>query len=385
MKFSALVVFYSIFFAIYFLANFYIYFRGYQAIAYLSGSRFIYSILFWILASSYLISRFLERTHLDILHDTLYWVGSFWFAIMLYAFLIILIAEFTRLSNLFFHFLPESGSINYLKLKFGTLIGSIVLIILISLIGFINARTPRIKELNLEISKKAGNYKELRIAMASDIHMGVLFGKGRMEKMVNDINSLKPDIIVFAGDILDEVQKPIFRDNIGEPLKKLKAPLGVYGITGNHEYIGGIARALNYIHSLGIIMIRDSVIKIDESFYLAGREDRDISRFNGHTRKELGDILKGIDHTLPIILLDHQPFKLNTAVENGVDLQLSGHTHHGQFWPLNYITSRIYEQSWGYRRKGNTHIYVSNGYGFWGPPIRIGNRPEIVFVTLRFK
>jgi predicted MPP superfamily phosphohydrolase len=304
---------------------------------------------------------------------------------MTYAFIIILLTEITRLINLPFNFLPETNSLAYQKLKYTVLFSSVILISLLTLFGYINARTPRIKELSLEINKSAGKYKELRIVMASDIHMGVLFGKNRLEKMVNDMNSLKPDIILFAGDILDEVQKPIFRDNTGEPLKKLSAPLGIYGITGNHEYIGGIHNALKYIDSLGITMIRDSVIKIDNSFYLAGREDRDINRFNGHTRKELSEIIDGIDPSFPIILLDHQPFNLQQAEENGIDLQLSGHTHHGQFWPLNWITNKVYEQSWGYKRKGNTHIYISNGYGFWGPPIRIGNRPEIVLVTLKVR
>ena len=331
------------------------------------------------------MSRFLERTHLETLHDFLYWVGSFWFAIMLYAFLVILLVEITRLINIPFHFLPETYTIAYHKLKFELFIYSLLFIFMLSFIGYVNARTPRIKILNLEISKNAGKYKELRIAMVSDIHMGVLFGKKRMEKMTTDINQLNPDIILLAGDILDEVQKPIFRDNTGEPLKKLKAPLGVYGITGNHEYIGGINRAVQYIESLGIKLLRDTVIKINQSFYLAGREDKDINRFTGKNRKELNEIVNDIDKSLPLILLDHQPFKLSTAVANGVDLQLSGHTHHGQLWPFNFITNKVYEQSWGYKQKGNTHIYVSNGYGFWGPPHRIGNRPEIVFVTLRFK
>jgi predicted MPP superfamily phosphohydrolase len=385
MKSNAMIAFYAIFFTLYLLLNFYIYTRGYQALSYLPAYRALYSILFWFLATSYLISRLAERTPFNLLHDALYWTGSFWFAILLYAFLTILLAETTRLINLPFHFLPDTGSIAYQKFKFGIFVGSSVLILLLNLFGFINARTPRIKELNLEIAKNGGKCKELDIAMVSDIHMGVLFGKDRMEKMTKDINNLHPDIILLAGDILDEVQKPIFRDNTGEPLKRLNAPLGVYGITGNHEYIGGINRAIKYIESLGITMIRDSVVKIDGSFYLAGREDRDINRFNGHTRKELSEILNGTDRTLPIILLDHQPFNLQQAEENGIDLQLSGHTHHGQFWPLNWITNKVYEQSWGYKRKGNTHIYVSNGYGFWGPPIRIGNRPEIVLVRVRFR
>jgi predicted MPP superfamily phosphohydrolase len=384
MKSKAMIAFYVIFFSLYFLLNFYIFLRGYQALDYATKYKIIYTVIFWFLASSYLISRFLEKTHLDFLHDALYWIGSFWFAIMFYAFLIVVLAEITRLINIPFHFLPINSSIAYQKLKYIVFLSSLSLMIILIFYGFFNARTPRIKELNITINKKAGNIKELRIAMASDIHMGVLFGKKRMEKLTHDINNLNPDMVLFAGDILDEVQKPIFRDNTGEPLKNLKAPMGTYAITGNHEYIGGINRSVQYIESLGIKLIRDSVVKINDNFYLAGREDKDIDRFTSKKRKELKEILAGIDPEVPLILMDHQPFNLKQAVDWGVDLQLSGHTHHGQFWPLNWVTNKVYEQSWGYKKKGNTQIYVSNGYGFWGPPIRIGNRPEIVLVRIKF-
>jgi predicted MPP superfamily phosphohydrolase len=221
--------------------------------------------------------------------------------------------------------------------------------------------------------------------MVSDIHLGSLFGKQKVASMVDRINGLHPDLILLVGDILDEAQNPIFEDNTGEPLKMLKAPLGVYAVTGNHEYIGGVNRAVNYIESLNIKMLRDTALLIDNEFYLAGREDRDINRFTEKQRKPLNEILQNVNHQLPVILLDHQPFGLNHAVENGVDLQLSGHTHHGQFWPINYLTNRIYEVSWGYKQKGNTHFYVSCGYGTWGPPIRIGNQPEIVNIKVKFK
>jgi predicted MPP superfamily phosphohydrolase len=95
--------------------------------------------------------------------------------------------------------------------------------------------------------------------------------------------------------------------------------------------------------------------------------------------------MKEVDRSFPILLLDHQPFQLHEAEQQGVDLQISGHTHHGQLWPFNFITKKVYELSWGYKKKGNTHVYVSSGVGTWGPPIRLGNRPEIVNVRLSFE
>jgi predicted MPP superfamily phosphohydrolase len=95
--------------------------------------------------------------------------------------------------------------------------------------------------------------------------------------------------------------------------------------------------------------------------------------------------MNSVDTTLPVILMDHQPLHLDDVVNHGVDLQLSGHTHHGQLWPFNYISQAVYELSWGYKKKGNTHFYVSCGVGTWGPPMRTGNRPEVVNVKLKFE
>ena len=143
--------------------------------------------------------------------------------------------------------------------------------------------------------------------------------------------------------------------------------------------------AVKYLREHGIQMIRDSAVLVDDSFYIVGRDDRDKPRFTGRERKPLSDIMANVDRSYPVILMDHQPFNLSKTVEQGVDLQLSGHTHHGQLWPFNYITKAIYELSWGYKKIGETHFYVSSGFGSWGPPIRLGNRPEIVVIRVRFR
>jgi predicted MPP superfamily phosphohydrolase len=165
---------------------------------------------------------------------------------------------------------------------------------------------------------------------------------------------------------------------------QIKSKLGVYAITGNHEYIGGVESAVKYLKEHGIKELRDTCVLIDNRFYLVGREDRDRPRFTGKPRHELSDLMQQVDRSYPVILMDHQPFNLDRTVDQGVDLQLSGHTHHGQLWPFNYITSAMYEISCGYKKIGQTHFYVSTGFGTWGPPVRLGNRPEIVQITLTF-
>ena len=166
-------------------------------------------------------------------------------------------------------------------------------------------------------------------------------------------------------------------------LRQLQPPHGVYAIMGNHEHISGSEEAVRYMEESGITVLRDRAVRAADALWLIGREDRQ-AVFMGSGRQPLAELMAGIDRREPLILLDHQPFHLEEAVKEGIDLQLSGHTHHGQFFPFNLITGAMYEMSWGYLRKGSSHFYVSCGAGTWGPPVRLGNRPEIVVIDLTF-
>ncbi len=385
MKIAPFLVFFSIVLIIYGLINTYIFTRFMQCLPSGWQGRMWAIIVFWVLVGSFVVARFLERAYPCNFTEVMTWIGSFWLGAMVYFVLVALFVDFVRLVNHFLPFFPQVFYADYQKTKLITLFITMGLVILTVTAGFINARNPRIKVLDLNIAKKIQGDKTLKIAMASDIHLGTLVGERGASRLVSMINGLHPDIILLAGDIVDEDLKPVIRRNLGETLKNLYAPLGVYAITGNHEYIGGADEAIAYLTAHKIKFLQDTLELIDNRFYLAGRDDRDKSRFTGKQRKPLAEILKGADPAFPILLMDHQPFQLFKPEELGVDLQLSGHTHHGQMWPFNYITNAIYEVSRGYKKKGNTHIYVSSGYGTWGPPIRIGNRPEVVSIRLHFQ
>ena len=118
---------------------------------------------------------------------------------------------------------------------------------------------------------------------------------------------------------------------------------------------------------------------------LIGRIDKDAKRFYGKSRKSLDELIIQTDSTKPLILLDHQPFHIDESVKNGIDLQLSGHTHNGQMWPLNYLTRLIYEVSYGYLKRGDTQVIVSSGYGLWGPRVRSGSRSEVLLINITFE
>jgi len=378
------IIFFSIFFLVYGLINFYIFLRGWHAIPADSHWRAPFAAAFWLIAMSFIAGRFLERIAITPFSTAVVWVGSFWFAAFAYFALSLLFIDILRLVNHIVPLFPAfiTADIARTKAVLAVVLTSAVTIAIVA--GFINARNPRIRTLEISIPKQADSIKTLDIAVASDIHLGTIIGRERLNTIVEKINSIHADLVLFPGDIVDEDLAPVINQNLGEMLRTIKAKYGVYAITGNHEYIGGVEEAYKYLTEHGIRVLRDETLNVNGTIVLVGREDRSISQFNGKKRKPLAELMAGIDRRFPIIVLDHQPFGLDESVEQGADVQLSGHTHHGQIWPFNAITNAIYEVSWGYKKKGQTHIYVSSGVGTWGPPVRLGNTPEIIHLRLTF-
>ncbi len=384
MKLSSFLIFISIVLLVYISVNYYIFRRGLQTLPTDSNLRGYYIGLFLLFSLSFWIGRVMERFWLSHVSDIFVWIGSIWLAFMLYFVLWALLFDILRLLDYLFGIFPNIITANYAKAKFITGISVTAISAIIVIAGYINFMSPQVRDLEIKINKPA-KWKELKIAVASDIHMGTIVGRKQVDKYVEIINSLKPDLILFPGDVIDEDLAPVLKQNTGGALANLKSKYGVYAITGNHEYIGGVEEAVKYLEDHNVKMIRDNYLVIDGSLVIAGREDSSSAQFANLKRKPLEHILADADKNLPVILMDHQPFNLDLAVKNGVDLQLSGHTHHGQLWPLNFITKMVYELSWGYKKKSDTHFYVSCGVGGWGPPVRLGSSSEIINLKVIFK
>ena len=371
------IVFFSAVLTVYGLLNLYIFEHGWD-IARENQWGTPYLAAFLVLALSYVGGRFLERVWLSWVSSMLVWLGALWLAAMVYFLLAVLAIDLVRLLNLLIPIIPR-------KLSAMTVEIMVVSVVIVTVAGgFMNALRPRMKQLDLTIPRDGGQVRSLSVAVASDIHLGTIVCKARLERIVRDINALEPDLVLLPGDVVDEDLGPVVKQNLGETLQKIRARYGVFAVTGNHEYIGGVEAACKYLGDHGVILLRDSSVRIAGSIYIVGREDRAIGQFTRGRRKPLEELLSGIDKSNPVILMDHQPFTLEEAERSHVDLQLSGHTHHGQLWPFNFITRKVYEVSWGYKKKGGTHVYVSSGVGTWGPPVRTGNRPEIVHLVLTF-
>jgi predicted MPP superfamily phosphohydrolase len=173
---------------------------------------------------------------------------------------------------------------------------------------------------------------------------------------------------------------PVIKQNMAEELRTIKARYGVFAINGNHEHYAETPTATaDYLKSAGIKVLRDEVCLVDSSFYIVGRDDRSNSQ-----RKSLAELVKGLNQSMPRILMDHQPNYLEEAEKNGIDLQISGHTHNGQFFPGNFLVKYMNELAYGYSKRGKTHYYVSSGLGLWGPQYRIGTQSELVVINLKY-
>ena len=380
-----MAIFFTIFIIVYGSANFYVYVRAMQAFQFHSlYAKLIFSAAFILAASSYILTKSLFSNVNSVLYDIFLWIGSFWFALLGYFLLSLLVIDIFMLVNRFFPFLPQFLFQDYAKTKL--LSGLIVLFLVFVTVtyGFFNANNIKLKTIQLSIPKKNSALSSLNIFYFSDSHFTPVNNGRLAKKIINLAKQVKPDIILIGGDVIDDKSYHLKRIGIDAELRQLKAKYGVYTINGNHEYIVNVNYADDFLNDNNVKVLRDSMITIENSVQIIGREDASIASFAHGKRKSVAELVSGARKDLPIILLDHQPFRLGEAAAQNVDLQLSGHTHHGQMWPFSFITKMIYEVSWGYKKISNTHFYVSSGVGTWGPPVKIGNDAEVINFKITF-
>ncbi|MBQ1746971.1 MAG: metallophosphoesterase, partial [Muribaculaceae bacterium] len=266
----------------------------------------------------------------------MYEIGNSWLIIMFYLLMAFLVLDIGRLV----HLVPAT----WLR---GNAITSLVLtgLMLVTFIaGNIHYHNKQRQEINLTTDKHLE--RPLKIVMLSDLHAGFHNRRAEVGRWVNMINAEKADLILIAGDMIDGNVRPLLAQGTAKELQRLNAP--TIACLGNHEYITGIDKALNLLEQTGIRILRDKSISVGD-VTIIGRDDR-----SNRSRKSVARLMQGVTRGDYIILLDHQPFNLAEAEQNGVDLQLSGHTHRGQVWPLNWVTKKMYECDYGQWRKGKT-------------------------------
>ena len=245
--------------------------------------------------------------------------------------------------------------------------------------GFYHAtRKPYMKKVFIPIKNYTDELKNFTIIQVSDLHVGPTIKQDYVRKIVDEINKINPDVFVFTGDLVDGSVENLKADV--EPLKNINPRLGKYFITGNHEYYSGALEWMKEAENLGFVVLHNENRIIDyngKKIMIAGVPDvQGVQFFKDH----ISDPIKAsiTDEKCDVkILLAHQPKSLYKAIEAGFDIQLSGHTHGGQFIPWNYLAKIGQPFIKGLNKMKNTQIYVSNGTGYWGPPLRIGAKSEI--------
>lgn len=361
--------------ALLFSINGYVVVRGWQSLPAASALRPIFMISMLVMFLSLFGGMIFGNAMTPIIAKTVSFIGFTFIIIFIYLFLSFLLVDIVRIVNHFTHFAPAGMA----SFRLWVMIVTLGITGLALIVGNYKFNHPQIVSLNLRSEKPTQN-KQLKIVAASDIHLGISIDKKLLKKYVKLINDQHPDIVLLVGDVSDRSIIPVINQQMDEEFRTIKAPLGVYAINGNHEHYAETPSATaDYLKKAGIIVLRDQVLLIENSFYLVGRDDR--SNLN---RRPLKEIIKGLDVSKPKILLDHQPFHLEEAQQNDIDLQISGHTHNGQFFPGNLMVKWMYELSYGYLKKGKTHYYVSSGLGLWGPQYRIGTQSELVVINLKY-
>lgn len=355
------------------------------------STRNLLAIILGVLSVSFFISALLVRFSDFIIFRIYYFISAFWMGFLVYLLMAIVLAWIIILGLKLFGF----------NCRLIISSGLIIVVFIYSIYAVINAMHPTIKELEIEIKDLPQAWKGKTIVQLSDVHLGKIHGVSFAQKLVEQVNDLNPDLVVITGDLFDGMgsNHNLF---LGR-LDKLNAKQGIYFVTGNHEVYLGSLNIIKAIKQSKINVLDDEFVNID-GLQIVGISFPEFD--NTRDRKNIIMELEGYDINKPSILLYHEPASIeqrrvdnssrrwqtyyspNTDFtpqkEAGIDLQLSGHTHKGQLFPFNLIAEKIYHgYDYGLYREGDFNIYITNGVGTWGPPMRTGNKPEIVLIKVK--
>jgi predicted MPP superfamily phosphohydrolase len=240
-----------------------------------------------------------------------------------------------------------------------------------------------VRRVRVPLDKLPSELDGTTIVQLSDVHIGPTIGKRFLERVVERVNALKPDVVAITGDLVDGSVPRLARHVA--PLARLEARHGVFFVTGNHEYYAGVDEWCAHLATLGVRVLRNERVSIgegDASYDLAGIDDLTGRHFGRGHGADVERALAGRDPAREVVLLAHQPRVVVEAEPAGISLQISGHTHGGQIWPFNYLVRLQQPVTSGLARFGRSFLYVSNGTGYWGPPMRLGSPAEITELVL---
>ena len=319
-------------------------------------------------------------------HVWLLRAGAFWMGVAFYVFVLAVLADIWDLGARLL------GSTPPVAPRWGAVLLVLGLPLLMGVGSWFNAAFPALQQYDITVRVQAPvpdslARKPLKFGVITDMHLGRLITASRLARAMKLLAPEKPDAIFYVGDIIDDHIK-LDAEATAAALALTQPPLGHWAVPGNHEYISGsIDKSMDFLRRVGMQVLRDQWAVVEDSFVLAGRDDLSKPGFTGTQRASLSDILADLPQRyrhLPLVVLDHQPTALAEARQAGAALVLSGHTHHGQLWPFNFVVERRYVNPLGLLTMGNFHSIVSAGTGTWGPPLRNTGRAQVLLVTVHF-
>ena len=366
--------------ALYFIGNFYLYSwatRLTEPSAKLRKGLLLSLILFLAL---FPITKIWGRHDFNSFNQLLTLFSSVWMGLTL---LFILLA----LGSDVFHLLGRrvkspwaiswSRSLSYRRLlAVGIALGGITL----GGYAFWEARNIEITRIEIPLRHLPPDLDGLSIVQISDVHYGMLQENGRLSDIVGRVNDLQPDLVVITGDLVDEAVSHMER--MVTPLTNLKSRFGVMAVMGNHEFYSGVDRAESIMRRAGIQVLRNEIKVLPGGLQVLGVDDPTVYRRRGLPLPDFDGLVKRLDPEKPSILLYHQPLHFEEVAESGVGLELSGHIHGPQLWPMVPFARLFYSHLRGLSHVGESYLYVSRGVGTGGPPMRLGSPPELVYIRL---
>jgi predicted MPP superfamily phosphohydrolase len=364
------------FLAVYFVPAIYVFFRL-RTYSSDKKHRKYFSILYIVFTFTPLCVEFLSHSSSITWITNFTKIGYYSLPYLLYLFLTVLLVDIVLGINHLVKTIPVSTIKNQTFRKNAFLIILTVPFLIVTT-GALWHGNIQINSYQVDIPKKSSDLNHLKIAFAADLHLKGIADKAIVDAFVTKINSLNPDLVLLVGDIIEGDRKDVEMTTLEQTLRKINSKYGVYAAFGNHELHGGGSKP-NFFNNSAIKILEDSFIQIDKSFYIVGRND---SRSN--TRKTIEELFNGMQNNLPIIMLDHRPSDFGKVSSANVDVQISGHTHNGQLFPINYITSNIYDLSWGHKKINNTHFFVTSGLQAWGPAVKTAGSSEIMVIDIDF-
>lgn len=328
-----------------------------------------------IINSLFLILRVLNKTFGIEIPFWLTFFSHILLGIIIYLFLFFLLNDIIMLICKIFN-------IKYISIKKQGII-VVTLSLLTFVYGYWNSHNTKIKAYQIELAKEVK--EPFRIAALTDLHIGADMTPSRLEKEINIINSYNPDLVVIAGDLIDHDAKD-FTNEHKKVFHKIKSKYGTYAVFGNHEYYSGSPVYIRKIfEEAGLKVLQDESLYIDNlDLNILGRDSLRSTHSDGSERKSVAELKELIkEPSKPLLIIDHVPKGIKDGQELNGDIQISGHTHDGQFFPFNLIVRQMYELSDGMMKVNNFYYFVSSGLGLWGPPMRVGTDSEILIIDVK--